>query len=181
MGSSLSSQDRKKKKERKNKAFLPKRIYYDADGNLRHDWERPPRNKNSELIKFMQEENAEAESIAEANAEVIIENHADKKEDPGKLRYVVSSPWVNAWMAFSYALKTSPDPGPCNNMALLCRDEEAKCFVPQEGVLMTRRARKGDYRMVTEGMWKQICDLYPGSGPAIKVLFKEVREIDINY
>ena len=181
MGSNFSSAERKKKEERKNKAFLPKRIYYDENGNLRHDWERAPRNKNAELIKFMQEESAEEEASAEANAEISTDKStSDKKEEPGKLQYVVSSPWVNAWVAFAYALKTSPDPGPCNNMALLCRDEENKRYVPQDGVHMTRRSRKGDYRLVSEGMWKQICALYPGSGPAIKVLFKPVGATVIN-
>ena len=91
-----------------------------------------------------------------------------------RLYYAVSSAWVNAWLAFAFASKTSPDPGPCNNDMLLFKDTDNKCYIPEEGMKLTRKGRKGDYRHVTEGMWKQICISYPGSGPAIRVNFVEV-------
>jgi len=185
MGSSFSRAERKKKKERKNKAFQPKKIYYDADGNLRHDWDRPLRNKNDELIRIMQEETAMEEALKEeqamkkppplrsANAEAV-EEEEDEESVKEKLYYVACSPWVNAWVAFAFASKTSPDPGPCCNDVLLDRDEASQCFVPKDALKLTRQGRRGDYRHVTEGTWKQICVLYPGSGPAIKVNFTPV-------
>jgi hypothetical protein len=92
-----------------------------------------------------------------------------------KLYHIASSAWVNAWLAFAYASKCSPDPGPCNNQTLLFKDKENACYAPHDGLKLTSRgAGKGDYRHVSEGMWRQICVSYPGSGPAIKVLFKEV-------
>lgn len=193
MGSTLSREEKRKKKERKSKAYHPKKIYYDVDGNLRHDWDRPPRNKNDELIRIMQEEAAMEEADEElmaaakakekkprlksANAQPVQEEEGDS-DDESKLYYVVSSPWINAWVAFAYASKTSPDPGPCCNDVLLMRDEEGKRYVPQDAVTLTRKGRRGDYRHITEGTWKQICSLYPGSGPAIKVNFKKVYFYD---
>lgn len=94
----------------------------------------------------------------------------------GKLCYVVNTPWINAWLAFVYVNKTSPEPGPCGNDVLLDRDEENKCWTPKADLVLARKSKVGDYRLVTPETWQHICKLYPKSGPAIKVLFKEVRD-----
>lgn len=89
--------------------------------------------------------------------------------------YVVNVTWVNAWLAFVHLLKTSPEPGPCDNTILLERDEENKCWIPLADLVLARKAKRGDYRHVTEETWRHINKLYPGSGPAIKIMsFKEV-------
>ena len=150
------------------------------------DWERTPRNKKEELTKIIQAETIneeEEEDIARKdNTSEVVSSSPDGNKNPvsdvaepvPKLYYVVSSPWVNAWLAFAYASKTSPDPGPCNNEMLLSKDINKKCYVPREGMSRTRKGRKADYRHVTEETWQQICNLYPGSGPFIKVNFIEV-------
>ena len=90
--------------------------------------------------------------------------------------YAVNAPWVNAWLAFVHTLQTSPEPGPCDNSILLERDEENKCWIPIPELVLARKAKRGDYRHVTQETWKHICKLYPGSGPAIKIPnFVEVR------
>jgi hypothetical protein len=86
----------------------------------------------------------------------------------------VSTAWINAWLAFTYAHKTSPDPGICNNDVLLMRDDVNKCWIPRPELVMDKGKRTGDYRRVSEATWREICSLYPGSGPSIKFTFKEV-------
>ena len=105
--------------------------------------------------------------------EVIIVMYNFAYQD-GKLVYILNTPWVNAWLAFVHAMKSSPDPGPCNNKILLERDDVNKCWKPLQELKLASRTVRGDYRHVTPETWAHIQKLYPGSGPSIKVQFKEV-------
>lgn len=173
MGAFLAKRkaDKAKKEAREKAGFHPKRIYYDENGNLRHGWDRQKRNKEEEMAQII-------ETDSSVPDDVIVEDGAEgKDDDDGKLVYVVNVTWINAWLAFVHLLKTSPEPGPCDNTLLLERDEENKCWTPATELVLARKSKRGDYRHVTEETWKHIYKLYPGSGPAIKVpCFKETND-----
>ncbi len=162
----------KEKKPEKTASYQLKRNYFDEHGNLRLG-NRPlsnfflmlteripfsgdkPRDKKVELEKFVE-----------------LENSADQGAETWN---IVSTLWIQAWLAFVHYNKSSPAPGPCNNEVLLRVDTENNCWVAKEGIRMATSKVTGDYRRVSTEMWKEICALYPGSGPEIKVDFVEVK------
>ena len=92
-----------------------------------------------------------------------------------KTWYIAESTWIESWLAFVHYNKTSPAPGPCRNDYLLRVDDENKYWLPKENLIMARKNGAGNYRRVSQEAWRQICALYPGSGPEISVDFKEVQ------
>jgi hypothetical protein len=89
---------------------------------------------------------------------------------------VVEVNWVTSWLAHVHFNKTSPAPGPCKNLPLLEVNEENTAFVPKPGLSIATKSNRGDYRLISEAMWKEICKLYPGSGPAITTKFVKVDD-----
>jgi hypothetical protein len=122
-------------------------------------WDRPKRNREEEMAQIIETDSSMPEEEEEEGGD----------EEEGKLVYIVSVSWVNAWLAFVHTMKSSPEPGRCDNSILLERDEEQKCWVPLPDMVLARRSKRGDYRHVTMETWKHIAKLYPNSGPAIKV------------
>ena len=68
----------------------------------------------------------------------------------------------------------NPNPGPCRNDCLLVPNEEGTAWVAKPGLVMARKENEGDYRRISKAAWKAFCEMYPGSGPEIKVRFYEV-------
>lgn len=69
----------------------------------------------------------------------------------------------------------SPAPGPIKNMTLLVTNYDARCFEARPELVMAKHGNQGDYRKISKEMWDHFCDFYPGSGPEIKMYFKEVQ------
>ncbi len=96
----------------------------------------------------------------------------------GKLWYIIDGAWMNAWLEFVVIGKNiSPAPGPINNLSLLTPDYEAKQFKARRGLVLVKRNSNGHYRRITKEMWQYFQEFYDGSGPEIKVYFREVSII----
>jgi hypothetical protein len=86
---------------------------------------------------------------------------------------------MNAWMLYCHLNKdVNPNPGPCRNECLLDLDEYGEAWVSKPGLVMARKDKEGDYRRISKAAWDVFCELYPGSGPQIKIAFYEVIYLD---
>lgn len=94
----------------------------------------------------------------------------DKDEE--KTWYIMDSAWIASWLAYVHFDKeNAPAPGPCRNERLLTWDYQQGKYVGRFGLYMAVKDRAGDYRRVTKETWDKYCLLYPGSGPAITMVF----------
>lgn len=96
--------------------------------------------------------------------------------EEGKTWMVVDSAWVESLMAYLHGPTTAvaPAPGPCSNLRLLEYSLELNRWTGRFGLLQATPNFKGDYRRVSETMWKIIESLYPGSGPPIRMTYSAV-------
>lgn len=69
----------------------------------------------------------------------------------------------------------NPRPNICDNETLLHSNPQGTAWVAKDGMTMASKGKEGDYRRISEAAWKEFCDMYPGSGPAIHVKFYEVN------
>ena len=84
----------------------------------------------------------------------------------------MDSAWIASWLAYVHFDKeNAPAPGPCRNNRLITWDYQQGKYVGRFGLLMAVKEHAGDYRRVTKETWDKYCLLYPGSGPAITMLF----------
>uniref|UniRef100_A0A7S2SS60 DUSP domain-containing protein n=1 Tax=Rhizochromulina marina TaxID=1034831 RepID=A0A7S2SS60_9STRA len=110
--------------------------------------------------------------------------------------YIVEAGWIRTWLSYvrfgTQSLGTSlssPAPGPINNESLLimCADEEATTalpegelplfkWIPREGLVAAGKDVQGHFRRVNCKVWEAFCDMYEGSGPAIKVDMLAIKE-----
>lgn len=82
---------------------------------------------------------------------------------------------MNAWLMYCHLNKNvNPNPGPCRNECLLESNQELTGWIPKSELVMARKDKEGDYRRISKATWEVFCELYPGSGPAIRVKFYEV-------
>lgn len=132
------------------KFYLKDQIYVDDAGNLRY---------------------GEKKFDPEYELSVIVDKD-DQVEEEGKIWYVVSTGWMNAWLLYCHLNRgVNPNPGRIDNESLLESNSDKTAFVPKEGLEMARKNKEGDYRRISEAAWKALCEFYPGSGPAIKTEF----------
>ncbi|KAJ8613803.1 hypothetical protein CTAYLR_004907 [Chrysophaeum taylorii] len=130
----------------------PDAVFWDEDGVLRYDASSVTRDRDGELRRVVEADAAAAES------------------DDLDEWYIVDAGWMRAWLAYAdrtvYAERSSPAPGPVRNERLL------KDGLPKEGLLLesfsSSKGGKGHYRRVNARVWRVLCELYPGSGPAIR-------------
>jgi hypothetical protein len=81
---------------------------------------------------------------------------------------------MNAWLMYCRLNKNvNPNPGPCRNECLLETNEDSTGWVAKEDLVMARKDKEGDYRRISKATWETFCELYPGSGPAIRLIFQE--------
>lgn len=156
MGVGKSKSKREKMKEAYDEyVFNKQKIYYDEFGNLRYD-------KGASEKKY--DKKKEMETIME------LEKRSDDKED-GKMWFIMDAPWVESWLFYVRNDPNSPRPGPCINNRLLEWKEDIKKWAPRKNLAMAVNMRSGDYRRVSEETWLAFKSLYPGSGPAMTMIY----------
>jgi len=130
----------------------PAKIFWDDSGNLvygKAHWMK----QDKQIREIMQ-----------------LDRTDDKDEE--KLWYIMDSAWVSSWLAYVHFDKeNAPAPGPCRNDRLLTWDYLQGKYVARFGLYMAVNDRAGDYRRVTKETWDKYCQLYPGSGPTITMMF----------
>ena len=105
--------------------------------------------------------------------------------------YVMSSPWIEAWLEYVNVQKginsryvrivEAPYPGPCDNSVLLkwalredenINDNEVRyCWQAKKNLILASTTDIGDYRRVSKRVWETYKKLYPKSGPEIKMKY----------
>lgn len=79
---------------------------------------------------------------------------------------------MNAWLMYCHLNKNvNPNPGPCRNECLLDTNPDEAGWVAKPGLVMARKDKEGDYRRISKATWETFCELYPGSGPTIRMKF----------
>jgi len=161
-----------------------RRIYWDADGNLRYG--TTTRNRDDEIMHILQ-------------ADI-----TDEKDDT-KMWMIIPSRWVSQWLVFAY-YKMGPEPGKIPMFTLLKQDNsvdggwrpKSNLLSPENGKLNAgipnggiTEDRPGHYRRVSLEAWLKLLDLYGIEGFAIAVkgvpyddtsrwrVFKNSRLIDV--
>jgi hypothetical protein len=87
---------------------------------------------------------------------------------------VINTSWMNAWLMYCRLNKNvNPNPGPCRNECLLETNETSTGWVAKEALVMARKDKEGDYRRISKATWDTFCELYPGSGPSIRMIFQD--------
>lgn len=145
----------KKNEEEDSKEYDKKMIYIDEYGNFVYgDKQFDP---DEEAIRVM--------------------NTDDPIEEDGKEWYIINTSWMNAWLMYCHLNKNvNPNPGPCRNECLLESNQASTGWVSKSDLVMARKDKEGDYRRISKATWEVFCELYPGSGPAIRVNFYENEE-----
>lgn len=153
MGAAFSKDDEGTEEEKdKEKVFDKRKIYIDDFGNFCYgDILFDP---EEEKIRIMQCD--------------------EPKEEDGKEWYIINTPWMRAWLLYCHLNKDiNPNPGPCRNECLLDVNEAGLAWVPKPDLIMARKEKEGDYRRISKETWDTFCEMYPGSGPAIRMEFHE--------
>lgn len=89
---------------------------------------------------------------------------------------------MNAWLMYCHLNKNiNPNPGPCRNECLLETNSDSTGWIPKPNLVMARKDKEGDYRRISKATWETFCELYPGSGPTIKMNFYQVLHPCNNY
>lgn len=88
----------------------------------------------------------------------------------------MDSAWIASWLAYvHFNVKNAPAPGPCSNHRLISYDYNEKKWGFRWGLMMAVKDRGGDYRRVSEEVWRKYCELYPGSGPVITMVYSSAE------
>lgn len=134
-------------------------IYYDEEGNLR---------VGRAHVKTKEQKEKELRDILNIEA-------GDDMDAEDVTWYIMDASWIAAWFAYvHYESETAPYPGPCRNERLLRPDYTLQKWVPQDRLVMASKKRSGDYRRVSRKTWELYSELYPGCGPTITTVFKNV-------
>eukprot|EP00968_Pinguiococcus_pyrenoidosus_P000332 scaffold23_cov268-Pinguiococcus_pyrenoidosus.AAC.2 len=81
--------------------------------------------------------------------------------------YIIPSAWLESWVAFIREDRVRP----CRiRNEVLLEETDDGAWVQKNGLTAASKLRKGDYRRISEAVWKEFVDLYPGSGPEITVV-----------
>jgi len=127
-------------------------IGYDEHGNLSLLVGGEKRDRDDEMVRIMNFDKIEGED-----------------EKPWS---IMDSVWVQSWLCYVHLERNiAPMPGPCRNDRLIMLNQETNEWVARSGLIMAVKDRAGDYRRVTEEVWREFQKLYPGSGPEISTFF----------
>mmetsp|Transcript_14620 Transcript_14620/g.24202 ORF Transcript_14620/g.24202 Transcript_14620/m.24202 type:complete len:202 (+) Transcript_14620:82-687(+) len=147
-----SYDDIEAEKLKEEKAFDIRKIYWDANGNLRHGY--TDRNRDAEVLAILK---------ADSNDE----------SDPTKLWMIMPSRWLRQWILFAHVKAVNP-PGPIDMWPLLKKDPSnpvgwrpLKTLLPPSTEF--GEERPGHYRRVSFEAWSALVDLYGVNGYALAV------------
>lgn len=163
------------KKESSDEVRDIRKIYWDADGNLRYG--KTYRNREEEMVKMLQRD-------------------SNDEADLSQLWMIIPSRWVRHWLLFAY-IKVGQPPGPIDMWSLLWDDPSVPGGWRPTNTLLPPSTEFGNehpghYRRVTLEAWLGFVELYGVNGYAIAVrgvpvdditrwrVFKDPKHIDIN-
>ena len=141
--------------------FEIKKVYWDANGNLRHG--KSDRNRDNEVIELLQ-----ADTNDESDAE--------------KMWMIIPSRWVRNWLLFAHMKLTEDPPGPIDMLSLLKEDSSVqggwrpkKTLKPPQSEMTNAKGEvteefPGHYRRISLEAWIKLVDLYGNTGYAIAVV-----------
>jgi len=162
MGASGSKSVKQESEKEEEDGVIPcPLIGYDEFGNLSVLIHAERRDQDDEMMRIMNLDKIEGED-----------------EKPW---FIMDTVWVQSWLCYVYLeMDTAPCPGPCRNDRLLEKNKETGELLPKArpGMIMAVKERAGDYRRVTEEVWREFQKLYPGSGPEISTFFVIDEEVD---
>mmetsp|Transcript_19104 Transcript_19104/g.72215 ORF Transcript_19104/g.72215 Transcript_19104/m.72215 type:complete len:224 (-) Transcript_19104:1360-2031(-) len=162
-------------------------LYFDERGMLRA---RPPKDphfdREVEAQRVFRADSLATDRVGgeELNADGSLpplgaaEGEEEKKdaEAAGKAEevvwYIIPSAWLESWVAFIREDRVRP----CRiRNEVLLEETDDGAWVQKNGLTAASKLRKGDYRRISEAVWKEFVDLYPGSGPEITVVGKDAE------
>lgn len=160
MGSDSSKLDDDESKD--DDVYDPSCIYYDDNGNLRYASGAGAKDRDAELRRIVAVD--------------------DNVEEEDKEWWIIDSTWVNAWLAYvHYAKNVSPAPGPVDNTTLLRLatdpDGLTRRWIPRDGLISAQKSKAGHYRRITKEAWLIYVELYPASGPEIRMTYASNKEL----
>lgn len=136
--------------------FTASLISFNGSGNLVHNGPQCSVEQREDQLKFFSSTSAD-----DSNEEV-----------EGKRWVVMDASWITCWLAYAHFDRdVSPAPGPCKNHRLLQPDFTNNKWKPRNDLVMANVTSQGDYRRVTETVWKRFAKDFPGSGPKITMIY----------